>query len=229
MAKDLVSQGVETMLRAIADGYFSPGVLPPEAELVEFLGCSRATVREVIRTLSDRGVVVVRHGRGTYLRPQDQWIDMRSLVEVALKSRTPKDVSRNLVEIRRMIEVGSCGHAAARATEVQLQAMERQLLLYDEASARDDAAACASADVAFHQEIFKATGNPFLLAIIQPLESALRRSRELTSSVPEIRERAQEHHRRIFAAISAGDEEGAKNAMRAHMAQTRDDIEGYVH
>lgn len=228
MARDLVSQGVETMLRAIAEGQFQPGVLPPEGELVDFLGCSRATVREVIRTLSDRGIVVVQHGRGTYLQPQDQWIDMRSLVEVALQSRTPKDVSRNLIEIRRMIEVGSCGHAAARATEENLQAMEVQLALYDDAAARNDAAACASADVAFHQEIFKATGNPFLLAIVQPLESAMRRSRELTSSVPEVRKRAQRHHREIFAALRAGDEEGAKNAMRSHMAQTRGDIEGYV-
>ncbi|MCI6574502.1 MAG: FCD domain-containing protein [Actinomycetaceae bacterium] len=39
-----------------------------------------------------------------------------------------------------------------------------------------------------------------------------------------MRDRAAHHHRRIFEAIKAGDATEAKQAMRAHMTQTKNDI-----
>lgn len=229
MRKDLVTQGIARMLDGIADGDFVVGqALPAEADLAAYLDVSRPTMREVIRILADRGIIEVKHGRGTYLVPQTRWRSVETLVEMVSRNMGEKEVGEHLVEIRRMIEVGSCGHAAVRATEEDISEMRRQLERYEVASEAGLAAECRDADMEFHQQIFLSTKNPFLTAIIQPLNEALTASRELTSSIPEVRERAAWHHRQILAAIEAGDGEAAKNAMRAHMDQTSGDIDTFL-
>lgn len=46
-----------------------PGtVIPSEAQLVERFGVSRNTVRLAMEVLRDEGLVVTRHGRGTFVR-----------------------------------------------------------------------------------------------------------------------------------------------------------------
>ena len=46
--------------------------LPGERELCELLGVSRASVREALRSLEARGVVVVRHGKGVFVAAPDE-------------------------------------------------------------------------------------------------------------------------------------------------------------
>ena len=43
------------------------GILPSEAELVQHFGVSRATIREALAQLEHRGVVMRRHGVGTFV------------------------------------------------------------------------------------------------------------------------------------------------------------------
>lgn len=48
---------------------YSPGEkIPPEAELAQQLGVSRSTLREVLRTFEERGVITSKHGIGTFIR-----------------------------------------------------------------------------------------------------------------------------------------------------------------
>lgn len=229
MRKDRVTQGVDRIMQAIADKEFELGqAIPGEAKLAEFLDVSRPTMREVVRTLADRGVLEVVHGRGTFVAPLDHWSDVRSRVDFISRTLSPGEVGFHLTEVRRMIEVGSCGHAAARAEDCDLDRMQTALDAYDAALEAHDVAGIAKSDVEFHNAIFEATKNPVVTALMIPLEGELAASRLRTSAVSEVAERAQEHHRRIYSAIKAGDEEGAKNAMRAHMSQTFDDLQRFV-
>ena len=53
----------------IRDGRFSDGVqLPPEIELATSLGVSRTTVREALLQLEQEGLLIRRHGYGTFVR-----------------------------------------------------------------------------------------------------------------------------------------------------------------
>jgi GntR family transcriptional regulator len=53
----------------IRDGRFSDGVqLPPEIELATSLGVSRTTVREALLQLEQEGLLIRRHGHGTFVR-----------------------------------------------------------------------------------------------------------------------------------------------------------------
>jgi GntR family transcriptional regulator len=59
---------VQALTEAIERGVYPPGSpLPSETDLAEQLEVSRATLREALRTLEDRQLVIRRHGRGTFV------------------------------------------------------------------------------------------------------------------------------------------------------------------
>jgi DNA-binding GntR family transcriptional regulator len=65
----LASRGREEVRDRIRDGRFSEGVqLPPEVELATSLGVSRTTVREALLQLEQEGLLIRRHGHGTFVR-----------------------------------------------------------------------------------------------------------------------------------------------------------------
>jgi GntR family transcriptional regulator len=67
--KTLTDIAQQELRQAITGGTFQPGSqLPTEAELCEMLGVSRTVVREALRVLEDDGLVVRRHGIGTFVR-----------------------------------------------------------------------------------------------------------------------------------------------------------------
>ena len=85
----------------VVEQQLQPGEkLPNELELAQQLGVSRATLREAIRTLADRGVLEVRRGRGTFVSPQVEEIGdfgFSSLEQV-------RGQLRDLFELRSMFE-----------------------------------------------------------------------------------------------------------------------------
>lgn len=229
MATDLVQGAIDRILDAILSSTFVPGEpLPPEKELASWLQVSRPTMREAVRTLAERGVLIVKHGCGTYVVDPAKWSDLPTIIWWIESTTAPQDLGTYLVELRRMIEVGACGLAAQRHSADDIEGMRQALAQYDEAVAREDLGAAAQADLDFHQRILDASGNPFLAAVMGPLARALHNSRMYTTAIEEVRDRARHHHYAILDCIERGDVPAAKEAMRSHMTQTRDDIEKFV-
>ena len=223
--RGLVDEAIQGILDRVVDGGFPAGsALPPEADLAALLEVSRPTMREAVRSLSDRGVLRVVHGRGTFVAPREEWRDLPTLIGVLARTTPSRDLGLQLIQVRRMLEVGAAGLAAEHRSDDDLARMQSLLDRYDAAGERKDVDEVAALDIAFHEAILAASGNPFLAAIMQPLAEALSASRRTTAALVEVRSRAQEHHRRIAERIAAGDAAGAKDAMRAHMTQTHDDI-----
>ncbi|WP_406712380.1 FadR/GntR family transcriptional regulator [Trueperella pyogenes] len=217
-----VDEAIEGIIQRIIDGTFTVDrPLPPEAELAALLDISRPTLRECVRSLSDGGVLRVIHGRGTFLAPRQDWHHLPTLITVLSSTTDQLELGIQLTQVRRMIEVGAAGLAAQHRTDADIERMESVLDGYDAAKDAEEAVAL---DISYHELILHASGNPFLSAIMQPLSEALLTSRRFTTSSADVRRRAQKHHRRIFDCIRAGDAQGAKDAMRAHMSQTHDDI-----
>lgn len=84
-----LSQQVEQILAdRIRGGKYTPNSqLPTEVELAEEFKVSRATIRSALSTLATLGMVVRRHGSGTYVtqiphisNPLDQAIDFQELI-----------------------------------------------------------------------------------------------------------------------------------------------------
>lgn len=225
MKRDLVEQVVDDITKAIIDAEYQEGeALPPEGDLASRLNVSRLTAREAVRILKDRGILEVVQGRGTFVAPRAQWNDLSTLVACALHDSSPRDVGLRLTELRRMIEVGAAGLAARNRSEADLAALASHIAAMEAADETDDVSRHIEEDLAFHRRILLASANPFIPVVMSPLEKALHESRVVTASHPEVRKRAQNHHRTILDALRIRDEEAAKDAMRAHMTQTRLDL-----
>ena len=80
-----------------------PGeALPSEPKLAEQLGVSRATLREAMRALEDRGRIVRRQGVGTYVRPTIIEAGLEELVSIeSMAASVGLDVEMGDSEIHR--------------------------------------------------------------------------------------------------------------------------------
>jgi GntR family transcriptional repressor for pyruvate dehydrogenase complex len=76
--------------------------------------------------------------------------------------------------------------------------------------------------------IMRASGNLFVPFMFEPFGQLLRHTRQQTSAVPEIQRNAIAQHRAILESLAGGDENQARDAMEAHMEQTRADLKHYV-
>ena len=95
----------ETLKREIANGRFAAAdVLPGERELSEMLDVSRTTLRRAIASLIDEGVLVHRHGAGTFVRRNPPHVEQPLS---RLTSFTEDMRLRGLTASSRVIERGS--------------------------------------------------------------------------------------------------------------------------
>ena len=219
---------VDALLRRVVAGTYPAGEsLPAEDALAEDFSVSRLTVREATKVLVARGILMSRQGSGTYVVDPSGWTDLAGLVALERRRRDARELGLALLEVRRMLEVGSAGLAAARRTPRQLEAMSAAVDCLRIAHGRDDVEAAAEADLAFHDLVIHAAGNPFVVATYAPLRDELVRARRGTSAIAEIREHALGEHERILIALRTGSPDAAKAAMRTHMEQTSNDILRY--
>lgn len=118
--------------------------------------------------------------------------------------------------------------AAERRTAGQNAAIQRALAEIDEAvSAGRDG---VDEDVAFHNAIANATGNPLYLSLLgflrQFLREAVTLGRMSEPGFGEIKTMLQDEHHAVADAIARGDAEGARNAARSHIVNVAARIRG---
>lgn len=219
-----VDSVVDGLLHTIvADGIVEHAILPPERELAEQFEVSRLTVREAMKTLATLGVVTVKRGSGTFVNPESQWSRFNPGVLASLV-RDPSDAaetSRQLVEARRLVEVGVAELAAERRGDRHLDALTQTLESMWDAHETDDCDAWASADLAFHDTLMDAAGNPFVTVLFAPVADLLRRDRHEPAADGGNRTRALRWHQRILDAVRAGDVGAARSAMDGHLRDTQ--------
>ena len=94
-------------------------------------------------------------------------------------------------------------------------------------AAKSDPDAYIEADLDFHLALAEAAANPLILSLIDSIVAILREQRMGIFSVQGGSERGQYHHKRILEAIEHRDSGGAREAMKAHLRQVRDDTTNF--
>jgi GntR family transcriptional repressor for pyruvate dehydrogenase complex len=223
----LRDRAADELLEMVVSGGLEPGErLPPERELCERLGVSRTVVREALNLLEARGLISIEHGRGAVVSGGNTDA-VRDALGVILRVR-PKALWE-LLEMRAILEVGISGLAAERATEEDTDAMRVQLERM--AASIDTPEGYVDADVEFHALLACAARNGVLLTMLEPIVDLLRASRRVSVSAsrrPGSALRALGEHEEILRRVEAGDAEGARREMRAHLANTVEDIEAVL-
>jgi DNA-binding FadR family transcriptional regulator len=228
-----------TLLRAlvadIVSGTIAVGEkLPTETELARRFGVSRGVARESLRSLEERGLVTVKHGIGATVLPGTEW-DMFNpdVISAVLEGDDGAKLLSEYLECRRLLEIEAAGLAAKRATRADLVALSEALTHMTEAAVQVPASTSTEerfheADIAFHRAVIHATGNRALGRMTEPVHRALSAARRPLARPEHRLERSLPEHRAILAAIADGDEEAAREAMRAHLLTVERYLTEYV-
>jgi DNA-binding FadR family transcriptional regulator len=213
----LSDQVTRELARRIANREIGEDVpLPTELEICQEFGVSKATAREVIRSLAERGFVDVRQGRRMQLRRASEWNQLDPLMIELIDD--PEVARRYLADVhyvRTLIEPEVAARAALEANDEQIAragaAVEAMATL------TGDPDAYLEADVAFHRELAAATGSVILEFVLDSLGELQRLSRRVTNRLLKRLPEATREHHRILEAVIARAPDDAREAMQAHL------------
>lgn len=192
-----------------ASGMRAGDRLPPERELAERLGVSRASVKQAVVVLEVQGLVDVRHGGGTYLVSDTLTVEpVETLVE--RRRRLP-----DVLEAREAVETKLAELAALRRTEDDLAELDAALELMDAQVA--EGMHGEEGDHSFHAAVTSAAHSELLAEFMQTMAGQVAESRHESLQQPQRPSRSLEQHRKIADAIHAGDAKAAVRAMRRHL------------
>lgn len=216
----LYQQVVQQIEQSIVQGGLKVGEqLPPERELGERFGVSRTAVREAVKALREKGLVQTEPGRGTFITNSTSLAVRNSLHLLVRMGRS--NASDDLVQVREILEPEIAALAAKHATLEQLDSMRQVVDAMD--AALDDADQFVEADLNFHLLLAKAARNEIIPVLLDSIIDLLREQRKgifFTKGGPQ---RGQFHHKRILKAVTHHNPTTARRAMRAHLAQVRQD------
>jgi DNA-binding FadR family transcriptional regulator len=219
--RNLRDQLVDDLGRGIVRGERQPGdVLPNEGELLAHYNVSRTVLREALQVLSAKGLVDSRQRRGTTVCPRSEWSQLdRSLLEWHESSDVAGAALQQLMEVRRIVEPAAAALAAQRAGPQERDRIKAAYVGME--TSGDDVEAFVTADLQFHTAILEASGNQFLLPIVQAIRTTLAASLRITNKrQDENHQVSLPLHAAILKAILAGKAEAAARAMQVHLDDT---------
>jgi DNA-binding FadR family transcriptional regulator len=202
--------------REIESGDLNPGaLLPTEQQLSEKFGVSRNVVREAIAQLRADGMVEARQGIGSFVLAPEQ----RAAIRIDRETLKEGQNMERLFELRCILEAESAALAAERREQEHLDAIKAALDRMSGEERWEDGS--IDADLLFHREIARATGNSYIHTFISFVCEQIRRSiyyARQTNPLHDLVEVNVGEHVRIYEALAAGDPEAAGAAMAAHIA-----------
>ena len=213
----LVDTVSESLISYILDNKLIEGTkLPNEYELAQQLGVGRNTVREAIRRLVSRNILVVRQGAGTFVAahtgiPEDP---------LGLTFIDDPKLALDLSDVRMLIEPTAAEQAALYASEAQLQQMQEICEKIRVACVTGES--YVNQDLSLHRLISECCGN----TILRNLSNIIADAAAISIRITEDRHRnvAYEEHKTLVDAICRRDSIGARYAMQAHLNTARQDL-----
>ena len=210
----VTDQAVTVLTELITSGRLAPhDFLPSEPELCRQLRISRSSVREALRVLEARGLVIRRHGIGVQVVDHAREAVGDSIELMLLRSGGGL---RDLIEVRLILESQAVSLAARRATADDVLALRDLIAELERPGSVDEH---LGSDFRFHLRLAEASGNRMLVALVQAIRGPLLRTVEAVyAAKPEVEERIA-HHTAIVDAIAARDAQTAEAALRQHLVR----------
>ncbi|MCZ4290332.1 FadR/GntR family transcriptional regulator [Hoeflea alexandrii] len=205
---------VNELGKEIVSGIYPSGtLLPGDAELVEKFDVSRTVLREAMKTLTAKGMIIPKARIGTRITERSDW-NLFDADVLVWHIETGVDVTflRHLTDMRYAIEPFAARLAAERAGKDEIAVLYKHA---EEMSRANSDESFAQADLKFHLALHAASGNPFMLSVGNLIEAALVTSFKMSSPYGESDRHVAtaNKHRLIVEAIERKDGEAASAAM----------------
>lgn len=207
---NLIDRTVGALRAQITSGQWPVGTrIPPEPELVELLGVGRNTVREAVGSLVHAGMLARRQGSGTYVLSNDE-------LASTLSRQVESSNAREVLDVRRALEVEACRLAALRRDDEQVAWLWE---LHDRRAASHSSGNLDQMvldDFELHRAIFEVSGNKLLFRLYDNLVEAIAENiRHNFRHSPH----SANHHTALIAAIAAGDSAAAVAETHNYLAE----------
>lgn len=219
---------VDLLGEAIISGRYGEGaIIPPEPILGEELGVSRTVVREAIKALAAKGLIVTGPKVGSRVLPQDvwNWFDPDVIAWQSSAGLTDEFL-RDLQDLRRVVEPGAVRLAAERATDADIAELEAAYAGMK--LAIDTGGDYVTSDLRFHHGLLRAAGNRMLRQMSKALNALLRTSFEISTDLHNGAALSLPMHRAVLDAVKAHDPVKAERAILKLIDSARNDTESVL-
>jgi GntR family transcriptional regulator, transcriptional repressor for pyruvate dehydrogenase complex len=212
----LVESVVNQLLALIKDGSLAPGDrLPSERELMKSLGVGRSTIREALRSLAMMNLVDMRQGQGSFVKE----IGVNSVINPDLLSTLmERNLTADLLEMRKMIEPQALDLAAQRVTEEELAELQSIMDQCRSLHTRGESTAELSAQL--HLGFARCTHNGVLVMFMESILGLLTERGTQLEHMRGYYEWEIDSHQELVSALAARDGHLAHRLMARHIEES---------
>ena len=220
-----VSDEVAKQIKAlISEGKLKPGDrLPPERELIKQFGISRPSLREALNSLVTMGFLEVKQAKRTYVKSVTSG-RMQDPLSLLIQTDTQK--IHDLIEVRKAMEAWGAYYAAQRASEEDIERLEKILKEMKQAIENDQPWGKEDAD--FHLAIAQATHNTIQIHLMSTIYDLLKESvAKIFTNHVKTKKLYQQHYR-IFCAIKKHSPEKARKSTLEHLDYVESEVKTFT-
>jgi len=200
----LADEAAQALREAILTEEMASGTRLRQVQLATQLGISRTPLREALMKLEQEGLIELLPGGGLRVTV----LNLDEAVE--------------LYDVREVLDGLAARLAAQRIDEQGIRNLERHLVRMKACLTGHDAHTWFVAHVAFHDGIFRASGNGRLQALSSVVRLSIQRFHPVLLATPNRLAEAYQEHDDIFEAVRAHDPEAAERLARAHIARAKE-------
>lgn len=200
-----IAHAENSLRRLILEGFYTPGQRVSDSAMSDELGVSRTSVREAFQRLINEGLLTVIPNRGAF-------VTKLSREEVA-----------KLYEVREALEIHGLRLATTRASVERLLAVQEMLSVTRSSIVEHGGRYPIELD--FHDTLLELADNQLLSENVTRVHSRLRIARSKSGFVPARARAAYQEHLDILDAMLRRDVQGAEDAMRLHLINSRQSTE----
>jgi DNA-binding FadR family transcriptional regulator len=196
--------------------------LPSEQALSEEYQVSRPVIREALKLLTERGLVIQKNGNGAFVSKPDVKSIYKSFSRIISMDKID---SIEIHPIRLALEVESAGLASQNFKDDDVEELETILTKTENLnlSIMDR----VKLDREFHTLIAKASGNRLLYMFISILMSLLNNYLAKGVVIQGGIEDGINRHRILLNAVKSRDSKIARKAMLDHLTQSKRNVENF--
>lgn len=207
----------ERILKSLEDEIKSLKVgdsLSSERVLSQRFGVSRNIIREVLKTLAERGMIEILPGKGAFVVDNTNKMFSQNLERILAQRNTSL---RDIVEVREALETQIFLLDSERATEEDYSEFWRIYNLLE--ANRNNPEEYSRYDIMLHNAFAKATRNAIYTLFVDTLYDLTDRQIFLINKeCPDYIESSQIEHKGLIEAIKNGDKEKIKAIAHVHFS-----------
>lgn len=212
-------QVYDQLKKLLLEGEWAPGSkIPSENELADMFHVSRVTVRQALQKLNALGLLETRLGEGSFVKTLDAGENMNALIPTVYLG---EQSIMQVIEFRQIIETECARLAARRASDEDVKELERLWDNMKKWETEKNIKEFSKADLDFHFEVAKITGNGLIIKTNSILRDVLECSMDKVIEKMGY-ESGLYYHGEILKAIADHDEEKAAKMMKEHIGRNKD-------